>query len=212
MGNEGDSKYHSNPPPEDERGQGRSRAGRYVLTIDFQSIRCAQLRREDQEYSQPRALLDDFLRTHLVRRPDLRGARQEIKPGRARRDNGRRWASSSCKQVVKERDQSFKILGIGDLGGATAWIQREKEGDKTKLACFTRANASEGIGKQSQHNKYMLVREDCSQVCVVVVLYFISANGTAGNGCFRVTFELYLLLMNNNNNNKVLLERRPREL
>lgn len=208
MGNEGDSKYHSNPTPEDERGQGRSRAGRYVLTSDFQSIRRAQLRREDQEYSQPRTLLDDFLRTHLVRRPDLRGARQEIKPGRARRDNGRRWASSSCKQVVKERDQSFEILGIGDLGGATAWIQREKEGDKTKLACFTRANASEGIGKQSQH-KYMLVREDCS--CGGGSI-FLSANGAKGNGCFGYCVTCTFLLMNNNNNNKVLLEHWPREL
>lgn len=94
--------------------------------------------------------------------------------------------------IANKGNQSFEILGIGDLGGATAWIQREeKEGDKTRLACFTRANASEGIGKQNQHNKSMLVREGFAHrvgwcVCMVVVVrYFLSANGATGNGCFR---------------------------
>ena len=95
--------------------------------------------------------------------------------------------------TANKGNQSFEILGIGDLGGATAWIQREKEGDKTKLACFTRANASEGIGKQNQH-EYMLVREDCS----------CGGGGGGGGGIFslrqwgerqwlfRVMCDLYL--------------------
>ena len=82
--------------------------------------------------------------------------------------------------TANKGNQSFEILGIGDLGGATAWIQREKEGDKTKLACFTRANASEGIGRQNQHNKYMLVREGFAHrvgwcVCVWWRWYGISS-------------------------------------
>ena len=88
----------------------------------------------------------------------------------------------------ERRDQSFEVLGIGDLGGrARRRLDPEKEGrDTWKLARFTRENASEGIGKHTSN--YTLVRGDCC------VRYLLLVNGTADNGGCLVTFGLYLYL------------------